>query len=51
MLFAQHQSFISKRRLFSKQTLFGFIPAAAVSNIRNFSHSRAEDTAILAAKW
>jgi hypothetical protein len=36
MLLVQHNGFISKRRLFSKQTLFGFIPAAAGFNTWNF---------------
>jgi hypothetical protein len=36
MLFVQHKGFISKQRLFSKQTLFGFIPAAAGFNAQNF---------------
>jgi hypothetical protein len=32
----QNSGFISKRPLFSKQTLFGFIPAAAGFDTRNF---------------
>jgi hypothetical protein len=51
MLSVQHNSFISKQPLFSKQTLFGFIPIATSRTPRIFPRSRAEDTAILAAKW
>jgi hypothetical protein len=51
MLFVRHKGFISKQRLFSKQTLFGFIPVAAGFTPGIFPHSMAGSTAILAAKW
>jgi hypothetical protein len=41
----------SGQMLFSKQTLLGFIPAAAGFIPGIFPQSTAQDTAILAAKW